>query len=49
MESGLLHAIQSLHNPILDQVMVAVFNTLVGSPGQLWIVVGLGILLCKRF
>lgn len=35
MELGVLHAIQSLHNPVLDKVMITVFNNLVGSLGQL--------------
>ena len=37
MELSILHGIQALHNPVLDQIMVTVFNTLVGSLGQLWI------------
>lgn len=40
MELSILHAIQQLHSPVLDQVMITVFNTLVGSLGQLWLVVG---------
>ena len=48
MELSILHTIQSLHNPILDQVMVAVFNTLVGSLGQLWLAVGLVLLIIPR-
>ena len=41
MELTFLHMLQSLHNPILNQIMITVFNTFVGSIGQLWIVVGL--------
>lgn len=37
----MLHLIQALHNPILDSIMVTVFNQLVGSLGQFWILVGL--------
>ena len=48
MELSILHAIQSLHNPILDQIMVTVFNTLVGSLGQLWVVVGLVLLVIPK-
>ena len=48
MELGILHAIQLLHNPLLDQAMVAVFNNLVGSLGQLWIVVGLILLFIPK-
>ena len=48
MELSILHAIQSLHHPILDAVMTGVFNNLVGSIGQLWIVVGLVLLLIPK-
>ncbi len=48
MELSILHAIQSLHNPILDPIMVTVFNTLVGSIGQIWIVVGLVLLVLPK-
>lgn len=29
----MLHLVQALHNPILDSIMVTVFNQLVGSLG----------------
>ena len=48
MELSILHAIQSLHNPILDQIMTGVFNNLVGSLGQLWIIVGLVLLIIPK-
>ena len=48
MELSILHGIQALHNPVLDQIMVTVFNTLVGSLGQLWIVVGLVLLVIPK-
>lgn len=48
MESSMLHAIQTLHNPVLDKIMVTVFNDLVGSLGQLWIVVGLVLLIIPK-
>ena len=48
MELEILHAIQALHNPALDQIMVTVFNDLVGSRGQLWIVVGLVLLVIPK-
>lgn len=48
MELNVLHAIQLLHNPLLDQIMVGVFNDLVGSLGQLWIVVGMVLLVVPR-
>lgn len=48
MELSILHSIQALHNPVLDQIMITVFNTLVGSLGQLWIVVGLVLLVIPK-
>lgn len=48
MELRILYAMQLLHNPILDRLMVTVFNTMVGSLGQLWIVVGLILLVIPR-
>ena len=48
MELSILHAIQSLHNPILDQIMTGVFNNLVGSLGQLWLIVGLVLLIIPK-
>lgn len=48
MELGILHAIQLLHNPLLDQIMITVFNNLVGSLGQLWIAVGLVLLVIPK-
>ena len=48
MELSILHAIQSLHHPVLDQIMIGVFNNFVGSIGQLWIVIGLVLLLIPK-
>ena len=48
MELSILHAIQTIHSPILDKIMVMVFNNLVGSLGQLWIVVGVILLLIPK-
>ena len=48
MELSILHSIQALHNPVLDQIMITVFNTLVGSLGQLWVVVGLVLLVIPK-
>ena len=48
MELNILHVIQTLHDPVLDRIMVAVFNNLVGSLGQLWIVVGLVLLVVPK-
>ena len=48
MELSILHAIQGLHNPVLDQIMVFVFNKMVGPIGQLWIVVGVILLIIPK-
>lgn len=48
MELSILYAIQTLHNPGLDAVMVNVFNKMVGSLGQLWIVVGIVLLVIPK-
>lgn len=48
MELSILHAIQALHTPALDQIMVTVFNDLVGAKGQLWLFVGLVLLLIPK-
>ena len=48
MELNILHTLQSFHNPLLDQIMVTVFNTFVGSLGQIWIVVGLVLLIIPK-
>ena len=44
----MLHLVQALHNPILDSIMVTVFNQLVGSLGQFWILVGLLLLIIPK-
>ena len=48
MELSILHAIQSLHNSVLDKVMVAVFNNMMGSLGQIWIVLGIVLLIIPK-
>ena len=48
MELSFLHALQNLHHPLLDVIMTTVFNDLVGSLGQLWIVVGLILLVIPK-
>ena len=48
MELNILHAIQTLHNPVLDKIMITVFNNFVGSLGQLWILVGLVLLVIPK-
>lgn len=48
MEFSILYWIQGLHSPFLDSFMVTVFNTLVGSKGQLWIILGVILLLIPK-
>lgn len=46
MELSLLHAIQQIHAPWLDTVMI--FFTRLGDDGILWIALGVGFLLFKK-
>ena len=48
MELSFLHALQSIHNPVLDQIMIVVFNKMVGSLGQLWLIVGFVLLVIPK-
>lgn len=45
-EFSILYAIQELHNPILDQIMI--FITTLGDAGLFWIGVGLVCLIMKK-
>lgn len=40
MEFGILYGIQSLHCGFLDAIMKTVFDTVVGSKGEIWIILG---------
>ena len=48
MEMNILYGLQGLHGPFLDQVMVKVFNDFVGAKGELWIILGILLLLFPR-
>lgn len=48
MEMTILQIIQGWHNPVLDKIMVTVFSTIVGAKGQIWIVLGLILLLLPK-
>ena len=48
MELQILHSIQELHNPLLDMIMISVFNKMVGSLGQMWLVVGAALLIIPK-
>ena len=46
MEFEILYAINNLHNPILDKIMIAI--TSLGNAGIVWIVIAIGLLLSKK-
>lgn len=46
-EFDVLYALQEIHNPILDQIMIVI--TTLGDSGILWIVLGLLFLIPKKF
>ena len=48
MEMALLQLIQSWHNPILDKIMVIVFNDFVGAKGEIWVILGLILFLIPK-
>lgn len=48
MEMTILQLIQSWHNPILDKVMVLVFNDFVGAKGEMWLILGIVLFLVPK-
>lgn len=46
MEFEILYAINNLHNPILDKIMIAI--TSLGNAGIVWIVIAIGLLLFPK-
>ena len=46
MEFEILYAINNLHNPILDKIMIAI--TSLGNAGLLWIGIAIGLLFVKK-
>ena len=48
MEFSILFWIQNLHNDFLDSVMVTVFNDIVGSKGEIWVILGIILLLIPK-
>ena len=48
MELSILYWIRNLHNVFLDSVMVTVFNNIVGSKGEIWVVLGIILLLIPK-
>lgn len=47
MEMNILHALQELHNPVLDNIMV--FITSLGNAGALWIVLSIILMCFKKY
>ena len=48
MERATLQVIQSWHNPVLDRIMVFVFNDFVGAKGEIWVILGLILFLIPK-
>ena len=48
MEFDILYWIQGLHCDFLDTVMTAVFNTIVGAKGEIWVILGILLLLIPK-
>ena len=47
VDYGNATVIQSWHNPVLDRIMVVVFNDFVGAKGEIWVILGLILFLIK--
>lgn len=48
MEMQFLYWLQGLHGPVLDSVMTTVFSTIVGSKGEIWVMLGIVLLLFPK-
>ena len=48
MDFNILYWIQELHGGLLDTIMVTVFNDIVGSKGEIWIIIGIIMLLIPK-
>ena len=48
MEFNILYALQQLHSPFLDKLMVTVFNNFVGTKGEIWLILGIILLLIPK-
>lgn len=48
MGMAMLQVIQSWHNPVLDRIMVIVFNIFVGAKGEIWVILGLILFLIPK-
>lgn len=48
MELSILYGIQKLHGEFLDKIMTGVFNDFVGSKGEIWILLGILLLILPK-
>ena len=48
MDFGILYGIQNLHCAFLDTMMVKVFNDFVGAKGEIWVILGILLLLIPK-
>lgn len=48
MELDILYWLQRLHSDFLDSVMVKVFNDFVGEKGEMWVILGILLLLIPK-
>lgn len=48
VEMNLLYWLQSFRIPALDKVMTFVFNTVVGSKGEIWVILGILLLIIPK-
>lgn len=48
MEFNILYGIQSMRSAFLDSAMAAVFNDFVGSKGQMWVILGVILLIIPK-
>ncbi len=48
MEFSILYWIQNLHSDFLNTIMVTIFNDIVGAKGEIWIIVGIIMLLFPK-
>ena len=48
LEFDILYRIQQMHSPFFDPLMVKVFNDFVGTKGELWVILGILLLLIPK-
>lgn len=48
MEMDILYGIQKIHSEFLDSAMVKIFNNLVGEKGEIWVILGILLLMIPK-